>query len=752
MIKLRPGQREVADYRKGYMAVPAVPGAGKTTVLAYLAAELIEKGFVGKGKILIVTYMNSAVSNFRSRIGDFLEERGLPRNRGYDVRTLHSLALNILKEKPEYLLINEDFNIIDPSVRGRLIQELIEMWYRDNDETIIRYFDYSSESPGYQRALDRWKEDDFPRLLKFMISQFKQHGINGKQAEELRKNIEKYTYLNWTLSIYQEYDRRMKYQGLLDFDDLVMEALNLLQRDEQLLERLRGKYSYIFEDEAQDSSQMLAGILSLLAGKKGNLVRVGDSNQAIMSTFASADPGIFRGFTAEKDVDRCSILYSSRSTEDIINLANYLVKWTVNEHPQKECQSALEEQYIYPVGADDPFPNPRTGTYTIACQVYPRSVDEIKGIAQLAARHIKENPENTAAILAPYNYILAEIADKLEGMGVRHENLAGQMKDRLKTIEDFKKVLYYLAEPDRKDFFLEIFREVLYKDSEDDSILSFMEGLIEKYSLEEILYPIGGSARLQEYISSVKETLSEVPADFEKALERLRLWVDASVKLPPDELVLLIAEQMNLGGEELAVAQNIALEIKAQLNANPHWKLHEITEEFPALEDSFLQFASKIYERKGYEPEPGVITLSTIHKSKGLEWDTVYLVYLTGDNFPSTVDDKFRSEYYYLKDEYSNPQALAKAELEKLMESTKDKSPDNVVVEYDPRREANIEFISERLRLFYVAITRARKNLLLSAHQELIFDNGSSKKLDLAEPFIVLAGFVDRERKKEKKK
>lgn len=750
MIRLRPGQKEVAEYRKGYMAVPAVPGAGKTTVLAYLAAELIEKGFAGKGKILIVTYMNSAVSNFRSRIGDFLEERGLPRNRGYDVRTLHSLALNILKEKPEYLLINEDFNIIDPYMRGRLLHELIEMWYRDNDDKILKFFDYSPGSPAFQRALNRWKEEDFPGLINFMISHFKLHGISGKKAEELKNSVEDDTYLGWTLSIYQEYDRRMKYQGLLDFEDLVMEALNLLKRDKQLLERLKTKYSYIFEDEAQDSSQALASILTLLAGKKGNLVRVGDSNQAIMSTFASADPGIFRGFAAGKDVRKCSILYSSRSTEDIINLANYLVKWTIYEHPQKECRSALEEQYIQPVGADDPFPNPRTESYTIACKVYPDSKNEIKEVARLAARHIRENPENTAAVLAPYNYILTEIAEELKQLGVKYENLAGQMKDGLETIGDFKKILYYLAEPDREDYLIEIFRGVLYRDSEDDSVLDFLEGLLKKYSLEEILFPIGGSVRLQEYINSMKENFPELPADFEEVLEKLRFWLDASVKLPPDELVLLIAEQMKLGGEELAVAQNIALEIKARLNANPHWKLHEITEEFPALEDSFLQFASKIYERKGYEPEPGVITISTIHKSKGLEWDTVYLVHLSGDNFPSTVDDRFRSEYYYLKDEYSNPQALAKAELEKLLDSAEAGLPAKGPAEHDPGREANIEFISERLRLLYVGITRARKNLLLSTHRELIFDNGSSKKVTPAEPFIALAGFVDKERKKRK--
>ena len=78
MIQLRPGQVEVADYRKGYLAVPAVPGAGKTTVLAYLAASLIAEGYTGKGKILIVTYMNSAVANLGQGLAIFWRQGVYP--------------------------------------------------------------------------------------------------------------------------------------------------------------------------------------------------------------------------------------------------------------------------------------------------------------------------------------------------------------------------------------------------------------------------------------------------------------------------------------------------------------------------------------------------------------------------------------------------------------------------------------------------------------------------------------------------
>lgn len=736
MIKLRSGQIEVADYRQGYMAVPAVPGAGKTTVLAYLAANLIEEGWTGKGKILIVTYMNSAVSNFRAKIGDYLEERGLSRNRGFDVRTLHSLALNILKEKPEFLLINDQFNIIDPALRGRLIKQLIEEWIRDNNRTFLKYFDYVPNTPGYQMAVKRWKEDHFPALIKTMIGQFKFHGLSTDQISELRRNYQENTYLDWAFSIYLNYERIMHQQCLLDFDDLVIKAFHLLEKDQQLLARIQEKYTYVFEDEAQDSNLLLGKILTMLAGKKGNLVRVGDSNQAIMGTFTNADPQIFRDFTKRKDITKHSILYSSRSSQEIIKLANYLVEWTLNNHPQQESREALEEKYIYPVASDDPYPNPKTVAYTIVSNIFNTSQDEIKYVSRLAARHVKENPENTVAILVPANYIIEGVIQELEEKGVKYESLNEELQEKLKTIEDFKRVLYYLAEPNRQEDLIEVLKEVLLIDYfTEDNDLDFVDQLFEKYTVEEIVYPIGGSVRFQEYAQGIVS--GEMLAELEKALVRLRLWIDASVELPPDELVLLIAEQLKLKEEELAIIQNIALQIKAELDSNPHWKLHEITDELPRLEDSFHQFARKIYERKGYEPQPGVITITTFHKSKGLEWDTVYITYLTDDNFPSIVEDKFRSEYYYLKDDYSNPVANAKASLENLIYDRK---------RVNPQQEANVEFINERLRLLYVAITRAKNNLLLTAHSEIIYDNGNSKKVNPAKAFLALSNFIHKER------
>ena len=737
MIELRKGQDEVAEYKNGYMAVPAVPGAGKTTVLAYLAADLIANETIGSGKLLVVTYMNSAVANFRNRIGNYLEERGFSRNRGYEVRTLHSLALNILKEKPENILINDEFEIIDPSSKGRIIGEIIDGWLRANPKRSLKHFSYHSSERGYDRAEQRWKEKDFYKFIKSMISYLKLYNFNRNKAISLKNSLKKDSYLSWSLEIFGNYDRFLHQEGMLDFDDLIIQALNLLKKDTKLQNRLSDKFTYIFEDEAQDSNHVLSEILEILAGEDGNLVRVGDSNQSIMGTFTSADPEVFRSFIERDKVTKKNILYSSRSTLDIINLANHLVSWVQEEHPVDMCRKSLEEKYIQPVPSDDSAPNPVAEDYTIGYKTFSNSKKEIKNIAEQAARHAINNPDNTIGILVPSNYTVDDLAGYLSEFDVEYEKVSNRYKEKLKIIKDYRSLINFLAEPHNNSYFMVCLKEIFLPNYfGDKEINDSIKRLFSDFNLEDIFYPIGGAHENKNKISNFIPTTYQ--ADFNKMINEISYYLDASITLPPDELLLFLAERMELKEEKLAVIQNMALNIKSELNSHPDWKLKDIADEFTRLQDSFERFAKKIYERKGFEPKKGVITITTVHKAKGMEWDTVFLSYLTDDYYPSTIEDKFRGEYYYLKDEYSNPKAMAKAELEYYLNEEKSKNPKKI---------ARIEHISERLRLLYVGITRAEKNLFLSAHKKIIYDNGS-KKVGEALPYKILTKFINREKEK----
>ena len=100
-INYREDQIPIINYEQGTMAVPAVPGAGKTFIVTNLVTKLIKEGKHKPGKILILTYMNSAVNNFKGRIAKLLEENEINEANPYEVMTIHSLAVKIIKEKPD---------------------------------------------------------------------------------------------------------------------------------------------------------------------------------------------------------------------------------------------------------------------------------------------------------------------------------------------------------------------------------------------------------------------------------------------------------------------------------------------------------------------------------------------------------------------------------------------------------------------------------------------------------------------------
>ena len=127
---LRKGQDELVNtYRDGYCGVPAIPGGGKTFALTEWVVQALTEGINKDGKILIVTYMGSAVNNFKQRISAKLEAKGI-NSRDYFVSTIHSLCMQIIKESPEKVMIDEEFAVIDQTTKYQLLKEAVNNWKR----------------------------------------------------------------------------------------------------------------------------------------------------------------------------------------------------------------------------------------------------------------------------------------------------------------------------------------------------------------------------------------------------------------------------------------------------------------------------------------------------------------------------------------------------------------------------------------------------------------------------------------------
>ena len=129
MFRPRPKQQEVLQYRQGYLGVAAVPGSGKTATLSYLAAMLLAETDLEEGQeILIVTLVNSAVSNFARQINEYVKSEGLLPGFGYRVRTLHGLANDIVRQKPTLAGLDDAFLIVDERESNEILTSAVESW------------------------------------------------------------------------------------------------------------------------------------------------------------------------------------------------------------------------------------------------------------------------------------------------------------------------------------------------------------------------------------------------------------------------------------------------------------------------------------------------------------------------------------------------------------------------------------------------------------------------------------------------
>ena len=207
------------------------------------------------------------------------------------------------------------------------------------------------------RRIERYVIDDAVEIANTVIRVGKE-----LQAEphELRAKLDRqsgtWPLLDFGLQIYSDYQRSLKVRGAVDFDDLIVLALRALATDDGFLDRLQERWPYVLEDEAQDSSLLQEKMLRLLSNRSGNWVRVGDPNQAINTTFTSADPRFLQNFIDRYAEQSKPLPNSGRSALPIIDVANYLIEWSRTRHPALPPDLALTPPLIAPTPEGDHSP------------------------------------------------------------------------------------------------------------------------------------------------------------------------------------------------------------------------------------------------------------------------------------------------------------------------------------------------------------------------------------------------------------
>ena len=742
----RPGQKEVLDYTGGKMGISAVPGSGKTRTLAELAARLVAERIDDDQQVLVVTLVNSAVDNFRSRVNESIQRLRLLPNFGYRVRTLHGLSHDIVRERPGLVGLSDDFGIIDEREADAVRDEAVETWLRANPDVADPYLSRDLEGNRAEWAKGaRW-----PLLVRDVARAFIQRAKDlqitpevllerlarrQEQADQAAASTS-LTLARMGTGIYADYQRSLAYRGVVDFSDLIRLALEALRRDPEYLARLRQHWPFILEDEAQDSSELQEQILRLLAGPSGNWVRVGDPNQAIFDTFTSANPRFLTNYLKEEDVTTATLSESGRSQPAIIDLANYLVDWASTLHPTHDARRAFLRQHIKPTGPGDPQPNPAKDTSAVhLSERHLTPQQELVAVADSLQRWLPDHQDWTVAVLAPRNKRGFELVDLLRQREIPCRELLRSTATTRHTAGSLGNLLRCLADPTAAKRLAVAFEVWRREDRDDPEAKELVDAVKRRIrgcqAVEAYLWPRADHDWLASLTTELPERELDLLTRFRETANRWHL----AASLPIDQLILTLANELFREPAELALAHKLAILLRDVSRAHPSYRLSELAEELAVIAKNERRFLGFDREDTGFEPPTGEVTVTTMHKAKGLEWDRVYLLSLNNYDFPSGLaHDTYIAERWFLRD-HLNLESEALAQLSVLAGPPASEAPARYR-EKEATRTARLDYVSERLRLLYVGITRAKKDLILT------WNTGRSRdKLQPAVPFIALQDY-----------
>jgi DNA helicase-2/ATP-dependent DNA helicase PcrA len=731
--QLRPGQTQMADWQSGPLAVSAVPGAGKSTGMAAAAAIAIARQYeyyLNTGnkdykQLIVVTFTRSATANIKFKIRENLKKLSLPQT-GFAVYTLHGLALIIASRHPHLSGLQlENATLITPNQSHKFIRTAVEQWITNYPEIYLRLLagqQFDGEETEKLRRQSVLRTEVLPDLAYTVIHEAKSSGISPADLFKWSEQTsDKYGILKVAAGLYAQYQKIMQLQDFIDYDDMILGALKVL-KNPSTCRIEQNKVFAVFEDEAQDSSPLQTDLLEILASQEFgdnldksalNLIRVGDPNQAINSTFTPADPIYFREFCEDcQTKDRLAEMdQAGRSTQIIIDAANFALEWVNNQDFVKtnHRQPPFRIQKIQPVNQENGNPEP-VGQ---GLELYtPRDIHHtVELLSQRAIELFTENPQACAAILVRENRQGRWLAAALEPICKEHKIKlydVGEKERRSHVPQEILSLLQFCERPHSPDYLkatLDVLVERQLIPTQDINTLASLP--------EEFLYPSLLSAPQIKIV--------------QKAAHLCRSLLRAYLELPFYQIISFFALTLKYDQAELATADKLAERVNLQIFGNSSMgamilALSEIvsSERFESVEPENVE---------AQYTKAGQLTIITMHKAKGLDWDYVFLPFLHENLIPGRF-------WIPPQGQFLGDFTLSEVVRAQIRAGLHKKPIPDIPQAWE---ESKYLKIAEEYRLLYVAMTRAKKLLWMSAAQKAPFTWSKPENLQTSAPCPVFA-------------
>lgn len=603
LASLNKEQLEAVTTVQGPLLVLAGAGSGKTRVLTLRVAYLLAHG-IPASHILALTFTNKAAREMRSRIATIVgaEEASM-----VNAGTFHSLFLRVLRREVANIAYDEGFSVKDMSSSQRMLRRVMRDMHIDD------------------------KAYSMQRMTKF-ISTCKNELILAEHYVADPRTYERDTQLGVPLrgKIYQEYSLYMKRENSMDFDDILLNMFILLYDNPSVRQKYQNNYQYILVDEFQDTNKVQNAVLNLLVGQHKNICVVGDDSQSIYAFRGAKVENIIYFRQGYKEAKEVKLELNYRSTANIVNSANRLIEHN-RLRLEKECQA--------------------TGAAGERVKIRRYATQEEEAAA--VAYEIKVLAESeridyaSFAVLYRNNSMARPLEFMCKAQRIPTQIFGGRSVFESKEIQDLLAYYRLVCNPDDDESFLRIINTPR-RGLGDKSVRLILDGArIEEIScwryLNEMELGTEFSSKARAALATFREMVN-VWISSAKELDALELakviYVDSGLKL------YLADESDDDDDDEGQGRRGNVQELFTQID-NGRSAHIEAGNDGPYLLPMFLDEISLLSDQdraaefggggshEGAEERGHKVTLSTVHSSKGLEFDYVYVIGMEDGVFPS---------------------------------------------------------------------------------------------------------------------